>query len=149
LAANHLIQSCISDPRRSGVVGDDNCLKPLYLRRVTSNADKTFMHVLEVTQQILLRTAKTKVLQQRCLGHVKTVMELLRYVIIDLKHVDLMWSLFLIGHLYWRGIKQGWKLKPDAKTTHVTIAFGLCAQNIETILGSIVNVTIGRVSVTT
>ena len=67
---NHLVQSCISYPRISGIIQNGNYMKPLYFRRMTSNVDKTFKHVLEVTQHILLMIAKTKVLQQRCLRHI-------------------------------------------------------------------------------
>ena len=57
--------------------------------------------------------------------------------------MSLMWSLFLTGHLYLSGKKANLIFGMD---TNSYDDIGLCAQHIDTILGSVLT-TIGRVYV--
>ena len=65
----------------------------------------------------------------------------------EVRYVGLMWSLFLIGHLYfeWYVAKRLLVNKRDQKEVCCD-EIELCAKKLGTILGSIVN-TIGRVYV--
>ena len=61
----------------------------------------------------------------------------------DLSHADLMWSLFLPGHLNLSGICKELVAKNGDQKPICNNEIGLCAQNIGTTLGVTFN-TIGR-----
>lgn len=62
----------------------------------------------------------------------------LMLIVAYMKYVGLIWSPFLIKYLYLRGIWESLQVRMDTKKTCDVI--GMCAQSIDTILGSIMNI---------